>query len=544
VRYDDDEFVTPTEYESCVFLTLLFTTSSSFQPQTNDHELLLRPCAATNTRFMMQEDDNRRPSRTLDPILTLQVAKDQTGPSVLGDGGSLASVSSLCFLSARSGNAPAPSAAAAANDDDADNSDNDSTSSSDDEDSEELQLRCRSLVQNERSHDQDITARAREAAASVSLSGYRLISCHTNGDSYIWDLPRRKIVQEFTPNRGPGLALRQMGPGADDDDDDDSNAPATTVLYHTRDSNGTVSLHDLEGTSHEDGRHLRTLVQFETHAQTFCAATPCRGNSNLLAMPLNEDSFATIRDVRVSPTSAPVALIHGAGMRDFSDPSLLRQHGMLTSLALSETGSTNAGRPILGCGMESGTLFFHDLAMLRGNQGKSAELRQKDPCGIKISKDPILALDMTPSALPETSRASGAVVVIAGMAGDAADLNDLATADQGTVAIVKATLQDETVQARLRAKLATCQIGNDVVKGKPGVSICRFRRDGRIFAVGGWDKRLRIFDRSTSATPLAILRGHEASVNSVDWAPDATTSGLLATGAADGRIYIWRCFSS
>jgi WD40 repeat protein len=489
---------------------------------------------------MTQEDDTR-PSRTLDPILTLQVAKDQTGPSVLGDGGSLASVSSLCFLSARNGTASVPAPSAAARDDD--NSDDDSTSSSDDEDSEELQFRCRSLVQNERSHDQDITARAREAAASVSLSGYRLISCHTNGDSYIWDLARRKIVQEFTPNRGPGLALRQISSSMDDDDDD-SSAPTATVMYHTRDRNGTVSLHDLEGAGHEDGRHLRTLVEFETHAQTFCAATPCRGNSNLIALPLNEDSFATIRDVRVSPASAPVALIHGAGIRDFSDPSLLRKHGMLTSLALSETGSTNAGRPILGCGMESGTLFFHDLAMLRGNECEPVELRQRDPCGIQLSKDPILALDMTASALPETSRAAGSVVVIAGMAGDAADLNDLATADQGTVAIVKATLQDESMQARLRAKLATCQIGSDFVKGKPGVSICRFRRDGRIFAVGGWDKRLRIFDRSSSAAPLAILRGHEASVNSVDWASDATTSGLLATGAADGRIHIWRCFSS
>jgi WD40 repeat protein len=490
----------------------------------------------------MTQEDDKRPSRTLDPILTLQVAKDQTGPSALGDGGSLASVSSLCFLSTRNGTAlaPAPSAAAAANDDD--NSFGDSSSISDNEESEELQFRCRSLVQNERSHDQDITARAREAAASVSLSGYRLMSCHTNGDSYVWDLARRKIVQEFTPNRGPGLALRQIDPCMDVGDN--SNAPATKVLYHTRDRNGTVSLHDLEGAGHEDGRHLPILTQFETHAQTFCAATPCRGNSNLIALPLNEDSFATIRDARVSPTSNPVALIHGAGMRDFSDPSLLRKHGMLTSLALSETGSTNAGRPILGCGMESGTLFFHDLAMLRGNQGKPTELRQRDPCGIQISKDPILTLDMTPSALPETSHAAGSVVVIAGMAGDAADLSDLATVDQGTVAIVKATLQDETIQARLRAKLATCQIGSDVVKGKPGVSICRFRQDGRIFAVGGWDKRLRIFDRSTSAAPLAILRGHEASVNSVDWAPDATTSGLLATGAADGRIHIWRCFSS
>jgi WD40 repeat protein len=478
----------------------------------------------------MTQNDDKRPSRTLDPILTLQVAKDQTGASVLGGGGSLASVSSLCFLSAR--NDTAPSTVTASRDD---NSDDDSTCSSD-EDSEELQLRCRRLVQNERSHDQDITARAREAAASVSLSGYRLISCHTNGDSYVWDLSRRKIVQEFTQNRGPGLALRRIGACAD------SNAAATSVLYHTRDTNGTVSLHDLEGTLDEDRQHFRTLLQFETHAQTFCAATPCSGNSNLLALPSEEDSFATIRDLRISPTSAPAALIHGAGILEFKDPSALRRHGMLTSLALSETGS-NTGRPILGCGMESGTLFFHDLAMLRGNQGIPAELPQRDPCGIKISKDPILALDMTPSVLSETSRAVGSVVAIAGMAGDAADLNDLPSKDRGTVALVKATLQDEALQARLRARLATCQIG-DVVKGKPGVSICRFRQDGRIFAVGGWDKRLRIFDRSTSAAPLAILRGHEASVNSVDWAPDATTSGLLATGAADGRVYIWRCFPS
>ena len=84
---------------------------------------------------------------------------------------------------------------------------------------------------------------------------------------------------------------------------------------------------------------------------------------------------------------------------------------------------------------------------------------------------------------------------------------------------------------------------NEVAGGKPGVALCRFRPgDGRIFAVGGWDKRLRIFDRSAAAksAPLAILRGHIQSVNAMDWAPDAAESGLLATGASDGRIYVWR----
>jgi hypothetical protein len=63
--------------------------------------------------------------------------------------------------------------------------------------------------------------------------------------------------------------------------------------------------------------------------------------------------------------------------------------------------------------IRSEDFFFHDIAMLRGNECKAIELRQMDPCGIQISKDPILVLDMTPSALPDTSCASGSVIVIA-----------------------------------------------------------------------------------------------------------------------------------
>jgi WD40 repeat protein len=39
------------------------------------------------------------------------------------------------------------------------------------------------------------------------------------------------------------------------------------------------------------------------------------------------------------------------------------------------------------------------------------------------------------------------------------------------------------------------------------------------------------------------LRGHTASVTALDWAADASTSGLLATGGDDGRIYVWKCFA-
>jgi WD40 repeat protein len=473
---------------------------------------------------MTRDHSRSSPSRTLDPVLALQVDKDQAGLSVLGGGGSLASVSSLCFVDSPNHAATPPLRTNDdSSDDDGESIDNDSTDTP--------EFRCRGLVQGERCHDQDATARAREAAASVSLAGYKLLSCHTNGDSYIWDLSQRRIVEDFAPNRGPGLALCRFRSTIDDS--------SSAVLYHTRDSNGTISLHDLNGTTN------RTIAQYETHSKTFCPATPCTGNANLLATPWHHDSVAAIRDVRIPSQSPPVALVLGAGI---PDPSTIdtnpRGHGMLTSLAFSETGG---GRPILACGMESGSLFFHDLAMLRNNDTsfrRAPIFCQQASCSVKLSKDPVLALDMTPSVLPGSSGADGSVVAIAGMAGDAAELSELAAIDQGTVAVVKATLRDESLEARLRARFATCQIGDGEGRGKPGVSICRFRPDGRMFAVGGWDKRLRIFDRSKAASPLAILKGHEASVTSADWAPDAISSGLLATGAGDGCIYIWRCFSS
>ena len=68
-----------------------------------------------------------------------------------------------------------------------------------------------------------------------------------------------------------------------------------------------------------------------------------------------------------------------------------------------------------------------------------------------------------------------------------------------------------------------------------------FRPDGRVFAVGGWDHRLRIFGR-TSSKPFAILRGHQESVTAMDWTGNAAFSGLLATGAGDGKVCIWRVF--
>jgi WD40 repeat protein len=207
---------------------------------------------------------------------------------------------------------------------------------------------------------------------------------------------------------------------------------------------------------------------------------------------------------------------------------------MLTSLALSVSGGSQ--RPILACGMESGSVIFHDFS------GSASSKTQYN-----LTKDPILAMDLVPSDINSTKTSAdvSSVLALAGMAGDASEVGELPKSDQGRVAVLKATHDSVLVDwnVRMRARIATCSV-DEMSYGKPGVSICRFRPgDGRLFAVGGWDHRVRLFERTTG-TLMGILRGHSGSVNALDWAPDAKTSGLLASSAGDdNRIYLWQCFA-
>ena len=516
-------------------------------------------------------ENNSKNKALLDPLISMQVAIDQhtNSETPMGSASSRSSIASVCFLPTFSDNYDSPERAPVNTDvsgaDDGDQEEDSDNSSSSSSDGEELQFRTRNLLQAESFSATDPTRSARHTAAATQLLSNRyLASCHANGECLLWDLGRRQLASSIgnnegsvlVENRGPGWMLRRLG---DNSDGDTQNH----FLYQTRDPRGTVSIHawDHPSISTTGKASAKVITSFRTYSQTFCAAAPCVGNSHLLALPSANDSDATIRDVRVDPSSRPMAVFDGAPMASGDstgyDPTNPRKHGMLTSLAFSQCGGvqhsgeegTGVGesQSIVACGMESGTVFFHDLRMLG-----------KQPVSFKLSDDPVLALDLAPShvnASSQTAPTLRGVVAIAGMAGEAVGQQELPSHDQGTIAILKATFPQELdndqalPKVRLRSRLATCEPSGD---GKPGVSLCRFQPgDGRLFAVAGWDQRVRIFDRAaqahsskkTKASPLAILKGHSESVRTMDWAPDSAMSGLCATGAPDGRIHIWRCFS-
>jgi WD40 repeat protein len=406
----------------------------------------------------------------------------------------------------------------------------DTESESSDEDVNDLQFKCSNLLLGSQSSHQD--ASRLSAASHTSLSGVVLVSCHQDGTCKLWDLAtRRCIVSDAISGRnGPGLAVRRIG--------------NHQFIYQSRDVLGAVSLHDVH-------RPSEPIVQIYTHSTTFCQVAPCcytatnqynatadgdlfkLDGSHLIALPTEDHSIAIIRDFRCDPTRNPLYRI-----------DVGKSYGMLTSLALCHLQETTQ-HLVLGCGMEDGSALFYDL---RANGSPwlidkvdatecNADM-SKDMCRVKLCKNPVLSLDLC----SRFTEAKTSIVAVAGCAGDTDELSELPEQDQGTVSTIKVKLANErsdttkTMNASIRTKTRTCSVESG---GKVGVSVCRFRPDGRMFAVGGWDRRLRLFDRASSK-PLAILHGHESSVTAVDWEGNAPTSGLLATGAGDGRICIYK----
>lgn len=481
-------------------------------------------------------------------------------------------------------------------DSNSDDSDNDNLSCS----SSSLTFQCSNfLLGRNANHDKNDDTSLYEAThisagSNSSLSGGILASCHLDGTAKLWDLStRRCIVRDIChKNRsGAGLALRRLGNARSAEGFEDTRHQ---FLYQTRDPMGTVTLHDLN-------RPETHIVELYTHSTTFCTIAPCQGGygnndvewsqtpespeaHHLVALPNEAQSTVEVRDLRCDPGKSPAWKVtigeDYKGWQSYTAKS--RYYGMVTSLALCLQEPSQ--RIVLGCGMEDGSILFHDLGgsgrgrepwwigheketkivdndlypaqsinQQLGNFDGMTHTESRFMCRAKVADDPVLCLDLVSSRCNrqicnnETVTRTGSLVAVSGCAGDADTMVPLPNQDQGTVTTIKVELANENpsdrqgadeMKATVRKRTKTCSLSSG---GKVGVSTCRFRPDGRIFGVGGWDHRLRIFGR-TSSKPLAVLHGHNENVVALDWAQNSAVSGLVATGAADGRICVYRIF--
>ena len=83
--------------------------------------------------------------------------------------------------------------------------------------------------------------------------------------------------------------------------------------------------------------------------------------------------------------------------------------------------------------------------------------------------------------------------------------------------------------------VGVCRSQAVIDTGYKGVAEVALRPDEKIFGVAGWDHRVRLYG-TRKLEPLAILKFHKESVNSVAFAPDNTT---LASASKDGCVAVW-----
>jgi WD40 repeat protein len=427
----------------------------------------------------------RERRRTVDPVLSLSVPRDRGSdlgpPSGKNGVGRIDSISSVCFVPSASRSYPT----LVSPDGDGFSSDSSIDSDSSEDESHLRPFQCRALARSATG-----SLSAYQSSVALELTGRFLISAHRNGSTLLWDLgQQRQQSSAVFMNRGPVTMLRRI---------DETARQSQALMFQTRDDKGTVSLHDAQQLQ------FTTINTCETYSKTFCAACPCNNHSNLVALPDRQDSVAVVRDWRLPCTAKPVVVLHNSTEEN--------NNGMLMSLGFSNSSRQSLGRPILACGMESGKVLWYDLAMaskpLETSHFTSTIDDLSSPsCSLTLGRDPVLALDVMPSKMATSScdgdkPATDGVVAIAGLAAHRDDLTLTADVNKGTVALLKATRSIDSIgdalQARVRVRRPTCHTDDieSVGAGKPGVGLCRFRPDGRIFAVGGWDRRLRSYECS------------------------------------------------
>lgn len=293
------------------------------------------------------------------------------------------------------------------------------------------------------------------------------ITGQRNGNTYIWKGHNR--LRPLAPNRGGTcLTLQRAG--------------ASRVLLQTKDEAGTVSFHDLETNS--------IVSSIETRSRTFCAAVSY--SHDLTVLPTSVESVVQLFDERQS--SAKTMVFHAAGLSPKDEN--LRKYGMTSSLAV------DASVNIIACGMESGHVFYHDIRM---------EARVCSSVHLE-SSDPIICLGI------KGHSENDSIVTVAGQAGDKEDQNTISWVES------KRDAHHLAVESRVRTQLSTSRTG------KTGVSSARLLSE-RLVAVGGWDGRLRVFNRSKL---MALGRAHTGSIQSLDW-----YDSYVITGGVDGRVLLW-----
>ena len=342
-----------------------------------------------------------------------------------------------------------------------------------------------------------------------------LVTGDADGHVKLWDLGACRPRMSWTPPQYAASPLSMAPP-----------TPSTmkgVLSLHALDQGrqlltqlrgGTISLWDMG----DEGGQPRPVRSWATGSFHFCKVSVGGNNTTpgatqqqqqLLLAPTAESEQFQLWDMREG--TRPVYTFAASGPENRGLCMCLRL--VLPTAAAGGEGEDAAAAAAAGEGFalavyEDGSLHGWDLRRLGGASSSSSSTTTSSSSGaaaafsVKLTeKETPLALDIGPSGRRGVLGAAGCEIVLFDL--------DLA-------------------QHR-------CTKNKSLTLKHPGVGEVKVRRDEKLFVTGGWDHRVRLF-RWQDGAPLAVLKGHSESVNSLAFSPDLST---LVSGGKDARVALW-----